>query len=183
MPLYHYQVGKPYSATRSSWPDGVDYNYRGGEHELRIFMRNPTSAEILDVRKGRARFALYSTRYTIFLCYKFGDLPWSDGTFNIHLVPEAERILPPVRAVNGIDRALLHVILIDGATGLIAALRAVSFSPTFTRALEKEIREQAARSFPGLDAYDLAIKRIYGAHDSETIATQLTHVSCIGGQD
>lgn len=181
MPLY--EVGKPYSATRSSWPDGVDYNYRAGEHELRIFMRNPTSAEILDVRKGKARFALYSTHDVIFLCYKFGSQPWSDGTYSIHLVPEDERTVPPVREANGIDRALLNVILVDGATGLIVGLRAVSFSPAFTRALEKEIREQAARPFPGLDAYDLAITQFYTAYDSKAIATGLARVSCIGGQD
>ena len=181
MPLY--EVGKPYSATRSSWPDGVDYNYRAGEHELRIFLRNPTPAEILDVRKGKARFALYSTHDVIFLCYKFGSQPWSDGTYSIHLVPEDERTVPPVREANGIDRALLNVILVDGATGLIVGLRAVSFSPAFTRALEKEIREQAARPFLGLDAYDLAITRFYSAYNSKSFATHLDYASCIGGQD
>lgn len=181
MPLY--EVGKPYSVTRSTWPDGVDYNYRGGEHELRIFMRNPSPAEVMAVRRGKAYFALYNTHDVIFLCYKFGSLPWSVGTYSIHLVPEDERGVPPVRTADGLNRALLNVIMIDGATGLIAVLRAVSFSPAFTRVLEQEIREQAARPFPGLDAYDLAITRFYTAYNSRTVANFLAYASCIGGQD
>lgn len=181
--MHVYQVGKPYISTRSDWPDGVDYNYRSGDHELRIFLRDPSHTEIAAVKTGKARFALAAALNgdVIFLCYKFGNQPWSDATFNYHLVHEDERTVPPVRTPR--DRAVLNVILVDGETGLIAGLRVVSFSPEFTWCLEEAIRIQAARPFPGYDAYDGGIARIYNAYNSKAIAEKMAYVSCIGGQN
>lgn len=180
-----YEVGKPYSPTRSSWPDGVDYNYRAGEHELRIFMRDPSPAEIAAVRRGKARFALttfgvVNPHDLIVLCYKFGGQPWGDGSYNFHLVPADERIPPPARQPGGQDRALLNVILVDGATGLIRGLRAVSFSPEFTRVLEDAIRSQAERPFVGDEAYDDVIARMYTAYGSDDFAA-MAGIHCVGG--
>jgi hypothetical protein len=36
--LHAYEVGKPYDPRRRSWPEGADYNFREGAHELRIFL-------------------------------------------------------------------------------------------------------------------------------------------------
>ena len=36
-PMHRLEVGKPYDPSRRAWPEGADYNFRAGGHELRIF--------------------------------------------------------------------------------------------------------------------------------------------------
>lgn len=88
--MYKYEVGKPYFPGKSHFPENVEYNYRSGAHELRLFYPSPTSKEIADVQSGEARFALYPYMDVIFFCFKFGEQPWSDSPYNIHLVGEDE---------------------------------------------------------------------------------------------
>jgi len=57
--------------------------------------------------------------------------------------------------------APLQVVLVDAHTELVRALRVVTFSPTFTRALHGAIREQAASPWPGRDAHDAARRDQY----------------------
>lgn len=179
-PMTAVEVGKPYSQTRTRWDEGVDYNYRSEQHELRLFLDDPSPREIKDITKNPSRFAVAVSGDVIFFCYKFGDMPWGDAPYSIHLVPEDQRILPPVTGPN--ERALLTVILIDAITGIVKGLRAVSFSPTLTQYLHEAIRKQAVRPFPPRDDYDFAITRIYNAYDSAGIANVLAAVRCQGGQ-
>jgi hypothetical protein len=57
-PLELLMVGKPYHAARRTWPEGADYNFRLGAHELRLFVTSATPKEIAAVPKdseGRCR--------------------------------------------------------------------------------------------------------------------------------
>lgn len=178
--MYKYEVGKLYVEGKTRWPETADYNYRGGEHELRLFFKSPTAEEIEKIKSDLSRFALTVTGPVIWLAFKFGDLPWSDASFSIHLVPEAEQQLPPPLPHEQ-SRALLHVILIDADTGIVKVLRLVSFSPTFSNALHKAIQAQWEAGWPGEDAYHLQITRTMNAYTSKAIATQLATVTCKGG--
>lgn len=173
-----YKVGEPYSSTKTHWPEGIDYNYRAGQHELRLFRRTPSPQEITDVKSGESRFALAVERDIIFFCYKFGQGPWGDCGFSIHLVPEAERILPELPAEN--ERVLLTTLLIDAETGLLKAIRVVSLSPKFTRKLHQAILDQAARPFP--DDYDRQAEATYRRYTSARLASDRAIVRCIGGE-
>lgn len=160
-----YRVGALYHPSRRSWPEVAQYSYRGGGHELVLFLRQPTSREVRAARQCLASFAFYADQDLLVLLYAFGDgLPWSDAPFSWHLVPEAERILPP--ETGGEERALLSVVLVNAATGIIRALRAVTLSPTFTRLLHDTIREQAARPWPGDAAYDAELAALYQRYPS-----------------
>jgi hypothetical protein len=46
------EVGKPYIAGHTQWPEAVEYNFRGGEHELRLFWRDPSVREVEGPRGG-----------------------------------------------------------------------------------------------------------------------------------
>lgn len=160
-----YRAGEPYHPTRRSWPEIAQYNYRGGGHELVLFLRQPTSPEVRAARQGLASFAFYADQNLLVLLYAFGDgLPWSDAPFSWHLVPAAERVLPP--ETRGEERALLTVVLVDATTGIIRALRVVTLSATFTRLLHDAIREQAARPWPGDAAYDAELATLYQRYPS-----------------
>lgn len=36
-PLHRYEVGTLYDPPRTSWPEQIEYNWRGRGHELRLF--------------------------------------------------------------------------------------------------------------------------------------------------
>lgn len=85
-----YEVGKLYSPNRTKWPENVEYNHRGGAHELRLFYPGPTTKEVSDVQSGQVRLALYppaSTNYGV----------------SLDIVPSAQQIVE-VRT-SGVDRA------------------------------------------------------------------------------
>ncbi len=154
------QVGKPYIPGRTDWREGVEYNYRAGAHEMRMFFERPAVSEVEAVRKGECEFALAVEGPVIFLLYCFRPaIDWSDAPFSWHLVPEIERTLPQQEGNE--TRALLHVDLIEAKTGIVRALRVVTFSPEFTYALHNAIREQAASPWLGRDAYDAALRDAY----------------------
>lgn len=175
-----YRVGEfyPTASGKRHWPEGVDYNYRSGQHELRIFMRTPSRQEIADIKSGESRFALAVERDIIFFCYQFGQGPWGDCGFSIHLVPEAERILPEIPAES--EHALLTTLLIDAETGILKVLRATSLSPKFTQRLHRAILEQAAAPFP--DDYHQQAEKVYKHYTSAQLALDRARVHCRGGE-
>ena len=173
-----YEVGKPYSPTKKHWPEGVDYNFRAGRHELRLFMRTPNRQELTDTETGEARFALTVEKDIIYFCYRFGLGDWGDCGFSIHLVPKDERILPEPPATE-YERALLSVLLIDAETGIVKVIRAVSLSPQFTRKLHQAIRDQASRPFPA--DYDRQGEEVYRRYTSAQLVERAI-IRCRGGE-
>lgn len=152
-----FKVGQPYHPSRLEWPECVQYNYRGGQHELLLFFASPTAKEVRGVRQGRADFAvLWEPPVVVFLYRLEGACGWSHQPFSWHLVPEGERQLPPG---EGGGLALLNVVLIDAATGLVRALRAVTMSEKTTARLHSAIREQAAAEWKPA-AYAAAVDRL-----------------------
>ena len=166
--MYRYVVGQPYIPGRTSYPEAIQYNYRGG-HELLAWLQSPTAREVRDWRQGVAQFALYVEQPVIVLLHRFGDQPWSDSPFAWHRVPEDERHLPPTGQEMEMrePRALLQVTLVDADTGIVRVLRAVSWSPAFTAAVHLAIHDQAAAPWDS-DAYDAALAAIYARYPATT---------------
>jgi hypothetical protein len=192
--LHEYRVGEWYSPTRTTWPDGVaHYAYRGGVHELLLFLSSPTPNEVRGVRQGEAEFGLVAQGPLIVLLYRFASppehpgarprpgaaLPWGDAPFTVHRVSEAERTLPELPS-SPEERALLAVMLIDAATGIIRAIRVVSLSPAFTSALEEAIREQARLPYEAA-TYDRLLDALYARYPSSDALLALAGVRCMGG--
>lgn len=166
--MYTYEVGKPYVPGRRTWPEVVQYNYRGGEHELVLFFNQPTAAEISDIRRGRAEFALYISGKQIVMLYRFGQsIPWSDAPYSIHLVPFEQRTLPPETGPE--EHALLQIILVDAGTGIIKAMRVVSMSPDFTQTLHNAIRKQFDQPFTR-SAYNGELEKLFARYSSADLA-------------
>lgn len=164
--MHKLSLGQPYHPNIKRWPEGVEYNYRGGMHELRMFFNHPSAEEVASVRRGHCRFALTVEQGVIFLLYRFEDaVPWGDAPYSIHLVPEAERQLP---AATTTEHALLSVILVDASTGLVNAIRAVTFTPGFTQRLHAEICAQAVRPF-SKTGHQAVINIIYEQFSTERL--------------
>ena len=156
--MYAYQVGQPYNPRVRQWPEGANYNFRGGQHELLLLFPHPSAAEIRGAKTGQCEFAmLKSADSLLFFLYRFAGVPWSDAPYSWWRVPVDQRIIP-VATESPELRALLQIILIDAETGIIRAIRGVTLSPDFTLALHDAIRVQA--STPAGD-YDQQIAAAY----------------------
>jgi hypothetical protein len=175
-----YAVGQPYVAGKRNWPEWAEYNYRHG-HELRLFYRNPSPAEVAAVQSGTAHFAIYPLHDLIFFCFRFAPMGWSDSGFTIHLVNEEDRGMPDDFQTPE-ERQLINTILVDASTGLIRAIRVCTFSPAFTRALHAAIWAQLEKPFCGRDEIERQGQSIYSRYSSADIATKLAIVKCRGGE-
>lgn len=175
--MYAIEVGKPLNPHINSWPPMPEYNFSDGSHELIISYARPRPQEIAAVREARAHFAFTVIRDIIVFQYRFGAaMPWSDCGYSWHRVSEEARTLPDMPAPG--ERAMLYVIFIDANTGIVKALRALTFSHTFTKRLHKAIQEQAARPFP--DDYAQQAEMLFVNYSTKELR-QRALASCTGG--
>lgn len=81
--MHAYSVGEPYAQGRTTWREGVEYSYRLGLHQLRLFFAQLTPAEAAAVGEEPASFALVVSNDLILFLFRF--LPafeWSDAPFS-----------------------------------------------------------------------------------------------------
>jgi hypothetical protein len=103
----------------------------------------------------------------------------SDAPYSWHLVPETEQALPDAEGPE--TRALLQVVLPDAQTGLVRVLRAVTFSPSFTRALHDAIRAQAFSPWPGRAVYYAALRDLYRRYATTGCLLRRAVARTVGG--
>lgn len=171
------EVGKLFAEGITEYTEMPEYNYRSGSHRLIIAMAGLSAREIEAVKSGDVKFAFTVIRDVLVLQYRFGSvLPWSDATYTWHKVPANEQVLPP--EITGQQRATIEIFLIEATTGIVKAIRLVSFSPTFTKLLHKVIRGQAARPFPS--DYDYQVQAVFRNYTSAELRKRAL-ASCNGG--
>jgi hypothetical protein len=95
MTMYRLEVGAPYEPSRRRWPEGADYNWRSGGHELRLFLGRATLSEVEAVRSGPVEFGFFAEPAGLFLITRFGSQLSFDCSFNWHRLSADERTLPP----------------------------------------------------------------------------------------
>lgn len=179
-----YAVGRPYSPQVRQWPgpDRHEYNYRAGDHELRLFLANPTPAEIRAVQEGKPiEFALYLRGPVIFFCVRFPPIPWAICPYSWFLVLEAERMIPDPADDTDDAHRLISTLLVDRNGGILKALRVCTMSPAFGKGLHAAIRTQIAAGWPGPTAYEAAVQAVFMRFpNNEDIVAQAT-LRCRGG--
>ena len=146
-PMHRLEVGKPYHPGRRRWPEGSDYNFRNGGHELRLFVGGATLPEVEAVRSGPVQFGFFAEPEGLFLITRFGTRMSFDCSYHWQRMAETtgDRTMPPAsEETSPALRALLAIILIEATSGVVLALRTVTFSPEFTRAIDRAIADQAA---------------------------------------
>lgn len=150
------QVGQPYVHGQTKWREGAGYSYASDGHVLSIFINSPNRRQVEAIRKGRHNFALVIGPDLFFLLYRFGKaMGWSSAPFWDVIVPNEEREVPDANWPEG--GVPLRVVLTDGTTGLVRAVRSVALPPHFACELHAAIRRQAI--FPCLNkrAYSQAL--------------------------
>jgi hypothetical protein len=139
-------VGKPFSEKRNKWIDGsFEYRYWSGNHLLQLCFSSPSQKDIEAFSSGRVDVGLYIEANVIFWLFRIERLmDWSDQGFSIRLLSEAEQFIPPM---SDDGRIPLNLVLVDADTGLVSALRMVTYSPHFTRLFYRAIQRQKDAEF------------------------------------
>lgn len=161
-------VGEVFDPAYNRYDEGARYVYAGEGHELVLFWRGPTPAEVDGFRMQPVELGLFTHGPAAFLLYKIQNVcEWSEVAFNFHLVPEADRELP--REEPG-DRGRLRMILVDAEDGIVRAKRIVSLDKVMTQALKHAMAGQAAAPFNRL-IYDAAVQEVFGRYaDGDALA-------------
>lgn len=142
-----YRVGELLHRGRRAWPEGSQFSFGPGGHELSLFHQKIDDELVDGVRRGPAEFALIVVAPVIVLAYRFGEsIQWNDVPYSWHLQPTAMRFVP-ASVVAPETRSLLWITLVGAGDGIIHAQRGVTLSPPFTRALHEAIRTQAMCAF------------------------------------
>lgn len=129
-----------------------DYAYRDGLHELRLLVPEADAAREEAVRNGPSEFALVFEDPVVVLCARFGDaVPWTAAILRTQKSSRDPGALPPPANADGESRALLHVALVEEASGATRVERNVTLWLEFTRALHEAIRERARAPFHPVD--------------------------------
>ncbi len=176
-----YKVGELYKPDKTAWPQAYEYNYRYGQHQLKMFVRFLQPREILDVRFGMAKFALSILGDIIFLHFRFGvSWGWSDCPYSIHLVIKAEgpQKLPPLEFDKDIG-AGVTIFLIEAETGILQGLRGLSFNHQFSKKLHRAIHNQFNSPFDESD-YDSQVRAAYAKYTSDQLVKRSIAKSTVG---
>jgi hypothetical protein len=170
-------IGQQYDPSMPEWPEGCHYNFDESGHWLHLMWSHPIELEISSVQSGRAQFGLYIQDTCIFILHQFGETPWNDAAYSIHLVAPDRRQLPEI---DPRLHALLKIILIDSATGVVKAIRALTFSAEFTFRLHKAIAWQGEQPWDAAK-HDEIIKSVYSNYQT-TDLVQRAEIVCKGGE-
>ena len=144
--MYAIEVGKLYHPGRRAWPECAEYSFRGDAHELRIFLGGARPREVEVIRSGPVEFGFFAEPLGLFLLTRFGTALSFDCSYHWQRRAEVtgDRTLPPASLeTSPALRALVAIILIEATNGTVLALRTVTFSPEFTRAIHEAIADQA----------------------------------------
>jgi hypothetical protein len=178
--MHRLEVGKPYHPVRRSWPEGADYNYRSGGHELRIFLDGATPTEVKAIESGPEELGFFAQPEGLFFIAQFGPTLSFDCSYHWRRLAPENRIPPPPWEETSPElRALLTIILVDASTGLVLALRTVTFSPEFTRALHRAIANQVDAPYDRA-AHERWADEMTGRNSTEQL-WDLCTMRCQGG--
>lgn len=182
--MYAYKVGAPYSTTRSRWPETPILQLVDGGHALTLFLETPTRDERQAVRNGVAEFAWIDAGLAGLLAYRFAPgLPWSDCPYTPHREEPGATAHVPAAAEG--EHLLVQVAMVDAATGIVAALRQVTWPAAFVNVVGDSVRRMAGEPYNGLE-FELAVARLYGQYPGPEGTARLVAdravATCVGGR-
>jgi hypothetical protein len=170
-------VGERFDPDMETFPEGCHFNYDLSGCWLHYLYQNPTQTEIDSIQKGEARFGLYTKGPTIFLLHRFGKMNWHDAAYSWWLVtPEFRKVPEECTDLH----ALLKVVLVDTVTGVVKALRALTFSSQFTSCLHAAIRKQTEMPW-SKEQHERTVRDIYERYSTMDLVN-MGEIFCRGGE-
>lgn len=184
-PMNILRVGAPFEPGVPRWPELSHYAWDpahapASHHRLTVFAASPTARERVAFRSGgRLELALIVDGPVILLLWTGAGWPWSDAPYSWHLqaarAPLGVPDTSPVPTGAGVP---MDAILVDAATGLVAAIRTMAMPGSYATALHRAIYDQAALTWDPR-AYDARVQSL-AAEPCETLVTRATARCAVG---
>ncbi|ABM97130.1 hypothetical protein [Methylibium petroleiphilum] len=142
--IWRLAVGEPFApGVTYGGVDRFEYRYTNGTHLLQFVLGKLTEREIQAFQHGAIHVGLYTRGDSLFFLFKVAGLyDWSDQAFSINALPPDAREIPQPQP--GAGKILLTMVLVDSDTGLVRALRAVTYSTHMSELFERMLRRQVA---------------------------------------
>ena len=141
------KVGMPFILGVTALPEDTAYNYTPGGHTLTLCVSDPTRGQIHAVQNEAAVFGLFEREHTLFILAKFGRLPWQASYYNWWINAPVLRPDPchDLRCLKG--GIAVSVCMVNASNGILEALRSVTLSHEFSRALLWKVSDQTKPPF------------------------------------
>jgi hypothetical protein len=140
------EVGRPYLPGRGTFPEGIEFGWRGAQDrpELRFFWPGLTEEEITAFNTGDIELGIYYQSPVLLLLYRIeGATDWSDLAYTPHGSPQDLLDFPDPDGCQGLG---LRLVLTDADTGIVKVLRDLALSGEFSRMLLTHMQEQSEAS-------------------------------------
>ena len=157
------EVGKPYQEGLKRIPEGRVFDVNEGGGFLRIVCDSPLDSEIKEITQGKKNLGLLEKDGIIFFLVKFGSLDWMDAPYNV------ARSKPfDLQELTDENKGYaVQIVLIDGMTGLVMALKLIGLPHDMSKRLKELIEKQQETP---INDYDAVLNRIYSSYDTDDLA-------------
>ena len=184
--MFELTVGQPYMPGRVRYLEAQELRVGKNGVEFIMFLGGLTSKEKYALKKGSADFGLHVTGDgDIFFLYRFDTytIPWSDSPYTVQLVKPEYRSMPPALE-NDAQRYSLMLTVVNADTGIVEALRMLTLSPEFSRALYDAVLFQHSEAYASRwseNGYNARMQAVYARYPrSEDMVKE--SVICTGGK-
>lgn len=133
--------------------------FRDNEAMLVLNWTGIKSNEVKNVKSGLPQFAVYTQQDIMFLCFRFGTLPWMDVPYTIHLERDNSYDFDS-KIENGKGYAL-QVYLVDAVTNKIKAIRLIGLPTELSRKIGEVVLAQKQSRKIGKIECDMLVNAIY----------------------
>lgn len=159
-------IGEPFEKGVTNYEEGIKVDLSEMGMTILFTMRDPTPGEIGAIRSGNIRLALVPIDDVLFICTKFGNMPWWEAPFNINLsqlrtLTGREDVLPQLPPPGQGYQCIIF--LVDAATGIIEVMRQVGLSHQFCRDIVgfTLVMEKNNRAFDRKE-YEKKVDKVFG---------------------
>lgn len=149
-------------------PDTINVQLDDCGLSIYVFMRRPNSSEIKNCSASSdLKVRLLMKSGIIFFLIKFGDLPWMDAPYTVHLSKNLTHLID----IPDNTGYFATVLLVDTATGKPAVIRGVTIDTSVSRLLNKMIQEQKELPFDH-NVHNATIQSIYSKYSTKELLKQ-----------
>jgi len=164
--MFVFEVGKLYKEGVTSYQEGTKFDFTKSGAILELFFERPSEKEIEDVKAGRFEMGFYEKEDLIFMLFKFGNGPYMDAPYSVHLSEPFEFM--KIEPGFGFG---LTILLIDSSTGILKAVRYVSLSTDFSQRFKLAVERQKKMSF-NKDLYLLKIQSVFNNYSTKDLVSR-----------
>lgn len=150
-------------------PDGPQINISDSGIDILVHIKKPSAKEKMqfEAQKSPFQMKLALEKNIIFFLLKFGDMPWMDAPYSVHL-SDGLTTLPEIEEGKGLAA---RVYLIDTDTGKIEAIRLLGLTTSISRLLVKLVKNQQNTEFD-MDEYVAAIQDVYAKKSTNQLVKE-----------